>query len=115
MPEQISKYPEVTIRVLKGAGARCGEGVEQKILTKCPPKRFCSLPTGELCVYGINEIPQMTQITAEELARVVCPSGRATAPDSGSVGSWEGLLLGAVVLVGFAWSTFRRRSKRDAA
>lgn len=36
MPEQISKYPEVTIEVLNGAGARCGEGAEQKILTKCP-------------------------------------------------------------------------------
>ncbi len=30
MPEQISKYPEVTIQVLKGAGARCGERAEQK-------------------------------------------------------------------------------------
>lgn len=26
MPEQISKYPEVTLKVLKGAGARCSEG-----------------------------------------------------------------------------------------
>lgn len=53
MPEQISKYPEVTLEVLKGAGARCGEGVEQKILTRCPPERSCSLPTG----YGIEQIP----------------------------------------------------------
>ncbi len=73
MPEQITKYPKVTIRVLKGAGARCGEGVEQKILTQCPPERFCALPTGEVCVYGIEQIPQMTQITTQELARVVCP------------------------------------------
>lgn len=73
MPEQISKYPEVTIKVLKGAGARCGEGAEQKILTQCPRERFCALPSGEVCIYGIEEIPQMTQITANELARVVCP------------------------------------------
>lgn len=77
MPEQISKHPEVTIKVLKGAGARCGEGVEQKILTKCPAGRFCSLPTGEICVYGIQQIPQMTQITREDLAPIVCRTDRA--------------------------------------
>ncbi|MCI0656192.1 MAG: hypothetical protein L0170_03875 [Acidobacteria bacterium] len=73
MPEQITKYPEVTLEVLKGAGARCGIGIEQRILKKCPRERFCALPTGEICVYGITDIPQMTQISAPELARVVCP------------------------------------------
>ncbi len=73
MPEQITKYPEVTLEVLKGAGARCGIGIEQRILKKCPRERFCALPTGEICVYGIKDIPQMTQISAPELARVVCP------------------------------------------
>jgi len=73
VPEQISKYPGVTLRVLKGAGARCGEGVEQRILTQCPAEQFCALPTGEICVYGIEQIPHMTQITTQELARVVCP------------------------------------------
>ncbi len=63
MPEQISKYPDVTLEVLKGAGAVCGEGAPQKILTQCPSERFCSLTTGEICVYGIKQIPQMTQIT----------------------------------------------------
>ena len=56
MSEQITKYPDVTLRVLKGAGAVCGEGATQKILTQCPAARFCALPTGEICVYGINEI-----------------------------------------------------------
>jgi hypothetical protein len=50
----------VTIKILKEAGGCCGEGVEQKILTKCPPERFCSMPSGELCVYGIRDIPMMT-------------------------------------------------------
>lgn len=49
MPEQITKYPDVTLKVLKGAGAVCGEGAPQKILTQCPAERFCSLPTGEIC------------------------------------------------------------------
>lgn len=46
MPEQISKYPDITLQVLKDSGARCGEGFEQKILTMCPPERFCALPGG---------------------------------------------------------------------
>jgi hypothetical protein len=76
MPEQISKYPEVTLQVLTGAGARCGEGIPPKILVKCPAERFCALPGGEICVYGITQIPQMTQITTKELAQVVCPDAR---------------------------------------
>lgn len=110
MPEQISKYPEVTLRVLKGAGARCGEGVERKILTKCPPQRFCSLPTGEICVYGIKDIPQMTQISAQELARVVCPPGLPSAATSFTgVPSLEAVLLGAAFVAGLVLGGFRRR------
>lgn len=76
MPEQISKYPDVTLTVLKEAGARCGEGAKQQILTKCPGKQFCALPSGELCVYGIEQIPEMTQIKTEELGRIICPPGQ---------------------------------------
>lgn len=71
MPEIISKYPEVTLKVLKEAGARCGPEFQPRILTKCPPERFCSLPTGEICVYGLNDIPQMTQISVAEIIQVV--------------------------------------------
>ena len=103
MPEQISKYPEVTLEVLKGAGAVCGEGAPQKILTQCPGEQFCSLPTGEICVYGIDDIPEMTQITSQELAQVVCPSvqqgGVASTADWGT----EGGLLGAIFLAGLAF------------
>jgi Putative Actinobacterial Holin-X, holin superfamily III len=75
MPEQITKYPEVTLKVLKESGARCGEGTKQKILTHCPPEQFCAFPNGEICVYGIDQIPQMAQIKTDELARIVCPPG----------------------------------------
>lgn len=78
MPEQISKYPEVTLQVLKGIGARCGEGATPRILTRCPADKFCALPSGEICVYGLPDIPQMTQISTQELARVVCPTGQQT-------------------------------------
>lgn len=102
MPEQISKYPEVTLEVLKGAGARCGEGLEQKILKQCPAERFCSLPTGEICVYGIADIPRMTQITREELAQVVCPAPAAWWPEA------MGLLVLAVAM---GWYRGRRRGR----
>jgi hypothetical protein len=61
------------IQVLKGAGAKCGEGAAQKILTQCPAARFCALPTGEICVYGIDEIPHMTQIDVRENCCGSCP------------------------------------------
>jgi hypothetical protein len=71
MPEVISKHPEVTIRVLEDGGAVCGEGVPQTILTECPPERFCATPNGEICVYGLDEIPLMTQISSEDIARAI--------------------------------------------
>ena len=71
MPEIITKYPEIVVKILQDAGAECGKGAEQKILTSCPPERFCSLPTGEICVYDLNEIPQMTQISTGEIVQVI--------------------------------------------
>jgi hypothetical protein len=95
MPEQISKYPDVTLEVLSGAGAVCGKGAPQQILTKCPAERFCSLKTGEICVYGINEIPKMTQISVQELAPVVCPKGQRSA-----ITDLDGIILGGFFLAG---------------
>ena len=68
MPEQLSKHPEVTMQVLQGAGGGCGPELQPKILTKCPPQQFCTFDSGEICVYGLDQIPQMTQISAGELA-----------------------------------------------
>jgi hypothetical protein len=108
MPEQISKYPEVTLKVLKGAGARCGEGADQQILKKCPHERFCSLPTGEICIYGIDEIPQMTQITLQDLARVVCPAEQQASTSSGVFSGVDLLLLGAGLCVGIVVGRVKR-------
>jgi hypothetical protein len=66
VPEQLTKHPDVTLQVLRSAGAKCGEGAPQSILAKCPAERFCKLPGGELCVYGLSEAPQMTQIAASD-------------------------------------------------
>ncbi len=63
MPEIISKYPDLAIKALNEGGGRCGEGIEQHILTKCPIERFCRIKNIEVCVYGINEIHKAQQIT----------------------------------------------------
>ena len=112
MPEQISKYPEVTLKVLKSAGAVCGEGAPQKILTQCPTEQFCSLPTGEICVYGIKDIPQMTQIKPQELARVVFPNAQQNDVAPATVLGPQGILsLAAVFLAGLVlgrvWKNFK--------
>ncbi len=109
MPEQITKYPEVTLRVLQGAGARCGPDVERNILTECPPERFCSFPTGEVCIYGLDDIPKMTQVTPQELAAVVCPDSSAAVPPAGD--SLNALLLGAVFIAGLVLGAFSRRRR----
>jgi hypothetical protein len=114
MPEQISKYPEVTLSVLKGAGARCAEGVKPQILTKCPAEQFCSLPTGEICVYGIEQIPKMTQITTQEIARLVCPPAPRSAVDSTALFGADGIITGATFMVGLVvgglWQKFKKKS-----
>jgi hypothetical protein len=76
VPEQISKYPDITIQVLREGGAQCGSGVEKKILKACPSERFCAFPSGEICVFGLNQVEQMTQIKPQELAQAVCPQAR---------------------------------------
>jgi hypothetical protein len=67
MPEMLTKYPEVALQVLRSQGAQCGGAHKAKILTKCPAERFCVLSGGELCVYGVNEISQMTQLSHADL------------------------------------------------
>jgi len=100
MPEQISKYPDVTLQVLRESGAVCGQGAPQNILKQCPRDRFCSLRTGEICVFGINEIPKMTQISSQELANVVCPQARKAGILSSSFSTLEAALIFAVFLSG---------------
>ena len=113
MPEQISKYPDVTLQVLREGGAVCGQGAPQKILKQCPRERFCSLKTGEICVYGINEIPKMTQVTSKELAKVVCPQAQKAALSSAGLSPLEAALLCAVFLSGLgAGKLWHKRQPR---
>lgn len=66
MPEQLTKHPEVTLQVLRSAGATCSAGAKQEILVTCPTDRFCKLPGGEICVYGLADAASMTQITSSD-------------------------------------------------
>lgn len=100
MPELITKYPEVALQILKEAGGRCGEGAEQQILKKCPPAQFCALPTGELCVYGLDQISLMTQITPGELARAAAGKQGRPWQDSVTLSVPLLILLGAAFLMG---------------
>lgn len=94
MPEIITKYPDIVLQILRESGIECGTGAAQRILTACPPERFCSLPTGEICVYGLNEIPKMTQISSGEIAQVV-----SSAPVSVPIFSVETFLLISFALI----------------
>jgi hypothetical protein len=109
MPEQLTKHPEVTLQVLRSAGAQCGEGAPQDILTKCPEKSFCKLPGGELCVFGLGDASKMTQITAAEwkavsVANVAEPG---PAPQASFAAGWlsvlAGTLLGLVIGLAIAY------------
>jgi hypothetical protein len=111
MPEQISKYPDVTLKVLRESGAVCGQGAPQNILKQCPRDRFCSLRTGEICVYGINEIPKMTQITPQELAKFVCPQTQKAAVLSTGISTLEIVLIFAVFLSGLGVGKFWQKSR----
>jgi hypothetical protein len=104
MPEQLTKHPEVTLQVLRSSGAKCAEGAKQEILTQCPAQRFCKLPGGELCVFGLSDASKMTQITSAEWKALVqsLPATPVKTSESGATGvllSGGGLLAGAVIAV----------------
>ena len=114
MPEQITKYPDITLQVLREAGAVCGKGAPQKILKQCPVERFCSLPTGEMCIYGIKDIPRMTQIAPAELAQVVCPLSPKGASLAGDFSGLDAAMVGAVFLGGIALGKIWRKPRASA-
>ena len=113
MPEQLTKHPEVTLQVLRSAGAKCAEGAPQDILTNCPTERFCKLPGGEICVFGLSDASRMTQITSAEW-RYLLPSALPESPSTSQSLMSEPLLSGGLgllagVAIGLAVSHFRRR------
>jgi len=68
MPEVLTKHPKIVKKILNESGAaQCGVGARQKILKECPKENFCALKTGELCVYGLDEVETMTQFGKEDI------------------------------------------------
>jgi hypothetical protein len=107
VPELLTKHPEVTITVLESAGARCGGEQPRAILKDCPAERFCKLPGGEVCLYGVDEVGAMTQITRGELATQVCPEQKASGASGCHVAPRSDALPGVVLGV-FALALVRR-------
>lgn len=109
MPEQLTKHPDVTLQVLRSAGAQCGSGAAQEILQACPAARFCKLPGGEICVYGLADAPRMTQITAGDWQAVAQSVGaQGPPPRSGAEAAAIGLGL-LLIGVALGWALRRRR------
>ena len=113
MPEQLTKHPEVTLTVLRSSGAKCAEGARQEILTQCPAQRFCKLPGGEICVFGLPEASKMTQITSAEWKSLAqsLPAAPVKSSESGAtvLSSGGGLLAGAALAL--ALSRFWRQRR----
>jgi hypothetical protein len=111
MPEQLTKYPDVTREVLESAGAKCGGDQPRAILKDCPAESFCKLPGGELCIYGLPQARAMTQISEGEL----CPRAGA-APTGGCQfgGAVEAAvpLVAALAVTGVALMRRRLRIRR---
>lgn len=102
MPEQLTRHPEVTVQVLRSGGARCATGEAPRILRSCPAERFCALPGGEICVYGLAEAGQMTQIRGADWQHLA-----AAPPEPGT--DWSGAAaLGLGLLLGLALGRWRR-------
>jgi hypothetical protein len=112
MPEQLTKHPEVTIHVLRSAGAKCGEGSVQEILTKCPADSFCKLPGGEICVYGLADASKMTQISTSELQALVPRPEAAPPPPSATPGAFFYFAVVCALLVGAALGTAAAKRRR---
>lgn len=116
MPEQLTKHPEVTLQVLRSAGAQCGTGAPPTILKGCPAERFCKLPGGEICVYGLADASRMTQLTPRDwqaLVQAVPASGSAAGAGSAPAGSpGQALAFGVcLMLLGVVIGWMLRRGR----
>lgn len=112
MPEQLTKHPEATLTVLRSAGAQCGSGDAPEILKSCPPGRFCKLPGGEICVYGLADADQMTQISSMDWRALQFQQGNiVTALHTVPLGTFIAAVAAAVV-VGMLLSAWLGKVRR---
>ena len=111
LPEIVTEHPGAVLHKLEAAGGRCGEEEPREILVDCPPERFCAMPEGEICVYGIDEIPQMAVTRTETFAEIVCPP--SALPWSGQELGFASWLLTVALAWGLGLWIGRRRGRGD--
>jgi hypothetical protein len=108
MPEQLTKHPEATLQILQSGGAQCGTGAPPQTLKDCPPQRLCTLPGGEICVYGLPQAARMTEISATDWRAVIGQADAAASPPT--TGPAMALASGiGLVLIGVAIGYYLRR------
>ncbi len=68
MPEILTKHPKIVKKILENTHKiYCAKGYKKQILKNCPNNSFCSLPTGELCIYDYKNIDKMTQLSSQNI------------------------------------------------
>ncbi len=99
MPEIVTSHPDLVIKLLQGAGAKCGTQ-KAKILTSCPTDKLCQLPGGELCVYGLEHASTLPQQQVLSQAQTL---------------NWDAsmmLLVFGVFMLGLVLGLFIKKSKK---
>jgi hypothetical protein len=91
MPEVLTKHPDVVRGFLEQSGGKCGPGQTQAILKDCPPEQFCSVTGGEICIYGVQQAGQMTQLPAHELRERLCIERADVTTSGGGCGASCGI------------------------
>ena len=59
MPEQLTKHPDVTLQVLKSAGAQCGAGAAQEILIRSGALSYCAFKMLEILGEARQEVASL--------------------------------------------------------
>lgn len=111
MPEVLTKYPDIVMKLLRKLGAKCGlqETSSPTILKDCPRSNFCEVPNGELCVLGLDKADKLTQfsVTSDTFEIV---------QDGGYMNGilWIVLILLVVLAVSsLGWYIYERRKRDD--
>lgn len=101
MPEVLTKRPDLVLKTLQEAGAKCGVN-EPSILKHCPKSQLCTTEHGEICVYGMDQITSMMQISPADIAEI---TGGIPTIFSG----WNIILLAIACLFGMFFGMMLRR------
>jgi hypothetical protein len=74
--------------------------------------RFCKLPGGEICVYGLADASKMTQISTSELQALLSRPEAAPPPPLATPGAFFYFAVVCALLVGAAFGTAAAKQRR---